>query len=392
MLLPTAQADLSINLNSHGESKMISLTVAKFTGPQGEAMGKIIAQDLRLSGQFDIDESQLTLANNGIPNIREISLNKTSLTLVGHVFEKQVSYTLVDSISKKRLKTDTMPLGLLRKTAHTISNALYESITGAKGIFLTHIAFVQNNNLYVADFDGFNKQLIHASRQRLISPAWSPDGRYLAYVSFERNKPIVYIQDIKTRHRIIAANFKGNNSAPAWSPDGNTLAVALSRHALSNIYLIPSHKTAFNAQQITFSTQIDTEPVFFPNGSGIIFTSDRSGTPQLYRKGLSGGQAQRITFVGNQNVSPKISPDGKKVVYSTLRDGRYSIAIKTLGGSDEKAISSGPNDLSPSFAPNSTHILFLSNGQIGIANALNGQINYPNNLSKHITSAVWGPF
>ena len=243
----------------------------------------------------------------------------------------------------------------------------------------------------MADADGQGAQVVASSNSSIISPKWSPDGQKLAYVSFETGKPVVYVQNLATGGRTVAANFHGNNSAPAWSPDGSQLAVALSRSGLSNIFLI-SANGGDSARQITDSPEIDTEPYFFPNGSGIIFTSDRGGSPQIYRAGLGGGGASRITFNGSQNVSGAISPDGLKLVNSSMRGGAYSIALTNLGGGGDQLLTRGPNDLSPSFSANGVQILYVSGSNLALVNVDGTNQQIIPTSSGSISSAAWGPF
>ena len=167
---------------------------------------------------------------------------------------------------------------------------------------------IGQNTLYVTGEES-GAQVALRSREPIISPAWSPDGARLAYVSFESGKPVVYVHHLTTSKRAPVANYKGNNSAPAWSPDGNTLAVVLTRDGLSQIYTLGANDGS-NLRRVTRSPLIDTEPVFSPDGRSIFFTSDRSGSPQIYQTGLEGGEPRRISFNGGYNISPRISPDG----------------------------------------------------------------------------------
>ncbi len=251
----------------------------------------------------------------------------------------------------------------LRLTAHKIADVIYEKLTGDTGIFATRISYVVKRGvryeLHVADSDGFGAQSVLSSNESIISPAWSPDGNRLAYVSFEQKKPIVYVQSLTTGSRQAVAAFRGSNSAPAWSPDGRRLAVTLSRDGGSQLYLINADGSGA-PQRLTTSAAIDTEANFAPDGQSILFTSDRGGGPQIYRIAVSGGAAQRITFEGSYNVSPRYSPDGKSFTFIQRNGGRFNVAVQDFATRQVQVLTDGGVDESPSFAPNSRLILYAT--------------------------------
>jgi len=250
----------------------------------------------------------------------------------------------------------------LRNTAHRIADAIYEKLTGDVGVFSTRITYVVKNGtrfeLQVADADGFGAQTILASNEPIVSPAWSPDGTRLAYVSFERKKPIVYIQSLLTGGRTVVANFRGSNSAPAWSPDGRRLAVVLTKDGSSQIYLV--NPDGSGLARLTNSGGIDTEPNFSPDGQWILFTSDRGGSPQLYRVAVSGGTPERLTFDGSYNVSPRYAPDGNSFVFVQRSGGRFNVAVQDFVSKQTQTLTDGAVDESPSFAPNGRIILYAT--------------------------------
>lgn len=389
-----AHAQLYVPLSSSGqESFKFPITVADFAGPNGKEIADIVAADLTRSGEFEVQRVEAVTSDaSGTPNWDAINALEVSSPLVyGSTSGNNVNYGLIDPVQQSTIEAKSVTGSNVRRQAHRVADAVYENQTGVRGIFSTRLAFVAGNQLYVADADGHSAQVVASSSATIISPKWSPNGQKIAYVSFESGKPVVYVQDLASGSRTVAANFKGNNSAPAWSPDGSQLAVALSKSGLSNIFLI-SASGGDSARQITNSPEIDTEPYFFPNGSGIIFTSDRGGSAQIYRSGLGGGGASRITFNGSQNVSGAISPDGLQLVNSSLRGGAYSIALTNLGGGGDQLLTQGPNDLSPSFAANGTQVLYVSGSSLAIVNVdgTNQQV-IPTSVGA-ITSAAWGPF
>ena len=258
-----------------------------------------------------------------------------------------------------------VPVDRLRAAAHQIADIIYEKLTGDVGVFSTRIAYVvkQGNKyaLQVADADGFNAQSIIEYSEPIISPAWSPDGTQIAYVSFENKKPIVYVQTLATRGRKVVANFKGSNSAPAWSPDGKRLAVVLSLQGGSQIFLVNADGSGL--QRLSQSSGIDTEPNFSPDGQTIIFTSDRGGSPQIYRMAVTGsasGTAERLTFEGSYNVSPHHSRDGKGFTFIHRNGAKFNVAVQDLATRQVQLLTDSRFDESPSPAPNDRMILYAT--------------------------------
>ena len=242
---------------------------------------------------------------------------------------------------------------------------MYEKLTGEKGIFSTRIAYVtkaaQRFTLWVADADGENAQSALASPEPIISPAWSPNGSQLAYVSFESRKPVIYAHDVASGKRRLLANFRGSNSAPAWSPDGRQIAATLSRDGGSQLYVMDAN--GGEPRRLTQSQSIDTEPVFSPDGKNLYFVSDRGGAPQIYRMPSSGGNAERVTFTGNYNISPAISPDGKYLAYVSRISGAFKLQLMDLATATVAALTDTNADESPSFAPNSRLIVYATQQQ-----------------------------
>lgn len=392
--ISTAHAQLYVPLSSSGQENFkYPITVADFAGPNGKEIADVVTADLIRSGEFEVSRVEAVTSDSaGTPNWAAINALEISSPLVyGSSTGDTINYGLLDPVQQTTIESKSVSGNNARRQAHRVADAVYENQTGVRGVFSTRLAFVSGKQLYVSDSDGQGAQVVASSNSSIISPKWSPDGQKLAYVSFESGKPIVYVQDLASGGRTIAANFKGNNSAPAWSPDGSQMAVALSKSGLSNIFII-SAGGGDSARQITNSSEIDTEPYFFPNGSGIIFTSDRGGSPQIYRSGLNGNNASRVTFNGSQNVSGAISPDGLQLVNASLRGGAYSIALTNLGGGGDQLLTQGPNDLSPSFSANGMQVLYVSGSSLALVNVDGtNQLSIPTS-SGSISSATWGPF
>jgi len=279
-----------------------------------------------------------------------------------------VDFDLVNTLTGVRLATQrfTGPPSALRNAAHRVSDAIYQKILGVRGAFATRIAYVtvdgvapaQHYQLIVADADGENAHLILDSRFPIMSPAWSPDGQWLAYVSFESKLSGVYVQLVRTGERRLVSARAGINGAPAWSPDGKRLALTLGgSNGNPDIYMLDL--ATQNLTRITDDPAIDTEPEWAPDGRSLYFTSDRAGSPQIYQISASGGgRPKRITFEGNYNARPRVSADGTQLAMVTLDNGNYRIAVQDLASGSVRVLSHGRLDESPSFAPNGATLLY----------------------------------
>lgn len=293
----------------------------------------------------------------------------------------------------------------LRHAAHLISNMIYQKLTGQRGAFDTHIAYTEitgsgvNSHyaLVVADADGANAQTVFQSNQPILSPDWSPDGKYLAYVSFEHIQPAIYIQNIYTGVRQLMTDRPGLNSAPAFSPDGKSLALVLSS-APGNPDIYVMDLATRKLRQITSSDAIDTEPVWSPDGRSLYFTSDRGGSPQIYKVSLSGSAPERITFDGNYNARPRISPDGRTLAMVHRDNGHLHIAVMDLNTGVLQSLTDGDLDKSPSFAPNGAMIIYEATyrGQGVLAEvSIDGQVRErlsEDRRAVDVHAPVWGPF
>jgi TolB protein len=379
LLLPlTAQAALTIEIVG-GAAQQIPIAIVPFAQPanpllaQQDTIANVIGADLRRSGLFRVLETR-GVANqpHDILEVKyadwsAIQAQALTIGLIENLpgNRLKVSFRLLDVLKQTPLVGFEFNIAptQLRATAHKIADMIYQKLTGEAGVFSTRITYITKIGsryaLQVADADGFNPQTVVSSNEPLISPAWSPDGTKLAYVSYEKKKPIIFVQSLVSGQRYAVANFKGNNSAPAWSPDGTKLAIVLTYGANSQIYTINADGTGL--KQLIKSNGIDTEPVWSPDGGSIYFTSDRGGSPQIYRVSSSGGEVKRVTFDGGYIVSPRLSLDGKSLAYIRLDQGKFHVAIQDLSSGQVQVLSDTSKDESPSFAPNGRMILYATN-------------------------------
>jgi len=402
-----AQAQLSIEITGSGANRL-PLAIADFGGERivAQALTSVVRSDLERSGQFQlIDTAGAVLDENSVPSYGDwkgrgadaLAAGSMSATPDGHY---ETRFRLHDTLKQTAIAGQALAhtSSQIRMTGHRIADAIYEKLTGERGIFSTRIAYVVKSagryELQIADADGNGAQAALASREPIISPAWSPDGGKLAYVSFEAKKPIVYVHDLATGRRHVAANFKGSNSAPAWSPDGKKLAVVLTKDGASQIYLV--NVDGSGVTRIATSPGIDTEPRFSPDGEFIYFTSDRGGSPQIYRLPAAGGTAQRVTFEGSYNVTPRLSPDGKSMAFVTRDSGRFRVAVMDLATRQTQTLTDTAKDESPSFAPNGRMVLFATEvGGRGVLAAVSIDGRVKQRLSVQaadVREPAWAPF
>jgi TolB protein len=380
--------------------------------PPETDVSEIVRADLARSGKFftlakrDIVEFPTRESEVKFPTWRML---KQNYLVVGRIADAgdgalRVEFELFDVAKQNRM------LGLaisgqrtaMRDVAHQIADLIYEKILGVRGAFWTRISYVtsvgtgQNTQyaLMVADSDGFNPQVVVRSREPLMSPAWAPDGRRLAYVSFERGNSSIYIQDLSTGSRELVSAQKGINGGPAFSPDGTKLAMNLSYGGNPDIYVmdLATRKTT----KLTNHFAIDVEAAWMPDGRSLVFTSDRSGKPQLYQVPVSGGDASRLTFQGQYNARATICCDGKKIAMAQGNGNVYRVAVFDRATGSYSEISPGNVDESPSFAPNGSMVLYAATeGPRGVLYAVSSDGRVRQRLvlaDGDVREPAWGPF
>ena len=386
----------------------IPIAIATFRGEAQapQKIGAIIQADLERSGMFrSVDTAGVAADESTRPDlalwrqkVADAMVSGSVTALADGRFD--VRLRLWDIVKGTDLggQSFTVVSADLRLAAHRLADFVYEKLTGEKGIFSTRIAYVTKSgsrfNLWVADSDGQGAQSALTSPEPIISPAWSPNGNQLAYVSFESRKPVIYAHDVATGKRRLLANFRGSNSAPAWSPDGNRLVATLTRDGGSQLYSISLD--GGEPKRLTESSSIDTEPAFSPDGRYIYFVSDRGGAPQIYRMGANGGNPERVTFSGTYNISPALSPDGRWLAYVSRVGGGFKLQLMDLSSSAVTSLTDTTFDESPSFAPNS-RLLVYATRQAGrealMTTTLDGKIKARlTGAGGDIREPDWGPF
>ena len=370
---------------SQGADRATPIAVVPF-GWQGgsvlpEDMSQIIGNDLRNSGYFEPipRQNMISLPTQASEVIyRDWKALGAQYVLVGNIVPNggrlQVQYALFNVSTEQQVMTGNVGGGTdqLRDMAHHIADQSFEKLTGVKGAFSTRLLYVTaermgaNNTRYTlqrSDYDGARAVTLLQSREPILSPSFAPDGRRIAYVSFEQRRPRIFVQHIDTGRREQITNFEGLNGAPAWSPDGNRLAFVLSRDGNPEIYVMDMGSRQM--RRITNHYAIDTEPFWGKDGQTLYFTSDRAGRPQIYKTNINSGAVERVTFVGNYNANPKLSADEKTLVMIHRQDGFtvFKVAAQDLETNRLRILSDTSLDESPTVAPNGTMLIYATRQQ-----------------------------
>ena len=415
-MLRPARAELQIEITS-GVRDPVPIAIVPFahvSADGGFDVADVVQHDLAGSGRFRaLPRERMPATPTRADEVAAASWKSagSDYVVVGRVTALDggnlaVDFDLVSALTGSRVATQRFvgAPSALRNAAHRVSDAVYQKILGVRGAFATRIAYVavegtppaQTYQLIVADADGANQHLILESRFPLMSPAWSPDGQWLAYVSFESKHSAVYVQRVKSGERRQVSARAGVNAAPDWSPDGHKIALTLGGSGGNpDIYILDL--ASQDLTRVTDDPAIDTEPVWAPDGRSLYFTSDRAGSPQIYQIGVSAGaRPRRITFSGTYNARPRISPDGSQLAMVTLDNGNYRIAVQDLASGAVRVLSHGHLDESPSFAPNGATLIYSeregSHGTLATVGT-DGLTGLRLKASQgEVQSPAWGPF
>lgn len=411
---PAARAVLTIEIVD-GVEGALPIAVVPFAwegqGAPGADVADIVRADLRRSGQFKPTAPEQLVASphrREEVNFGEWRLLDADYLLIGRMSPAgdgyRVEFELYNTHSQKRLLGYAVSAGAgeLRRLAHHVSDLVYEELLGIKGAFSTRVAYVTATGsgketrytLHVADADGHNPETILRSDEPLLSPTWSPDGKQLAYVSFESGNSAIYMQTLASGERRRLTSFKGINGAPDISPDGRRMALALSKGGSLDIYVMDL--ASGNLRRLTDHWGIDTEPRWMPDGRTLVFTSDRGGRPQLYSMNVSSGEAKRLTFDGAYNSRASIGPEGNLVAMVHGQGNDFRIAVMDRGTDVIRVLSDGPLDESPSFAPNGSMILYATQNQgrgVLAAVSADGRVRQSLRVTEgEVREPAWSPF
>ncbi len=408
MLLPlSAQAELTIQITG-GNSNAASIAIAPFSQggsstPLTADFAGIISADLKRSGRFNpvAPTNQPPAPAWGSPVNTDAWRSRNIANLVtGQILQTgsgyKAQFSLYDTASSQKLLSETVTTKIKdqRFAAHHIADMIYEKLTGERGAFATRIAYVVANKrhrtLKISDSDGHNAKTVLSSNEPILSPAWSPDGKRLAYVAFDKGRPGIYVQTLTSGKRIRISRASGLNGAPTWSPDGRRLAVTLSKDGNPEIYIIGAN--GGTPHRLTHSESIDTEPSWSPDGRWIAFTSNRGGKPQIYKMASSGGSATRLTFEGSYNADSSYAPDGKRLALISRSRGDQ-VAILDLETRGMQTISSGSLNESPSFAPNGSMVVYAAGG--GVLSVVAVDYDVKQRLARQggeVRDPAWSPY
>ena len=377
----TSMAELTIRI-TQGVGKQTPVAIVPFGVGSGlskisENITEIITNDLLRSGRFSVTpvENMLQQPSTGAEiDFDDWSILGVEAVVIGKITEGRnnsynIQFQLFDIYKREQIVGYRMPANekTLRRSAHRIADMVFEEQTGIRGVFDTKVAYVRSNTsnekrnytLVISDSDGENEQIVLESKDPIMSPAWSPDSRMLSYVSFEGNMSTIYVQNLRTGNRRKISELPGINGSPAFSPDGRKLVLTLGGSD-GNLDIHVLDIATRNLKRLTYNRSIDTEATWAPNGEEIYFTSDRGGSPQIYKMKLNSDRASRVTFEGSYNARPRLSPDGNKLAMVHQYRGDYRIAIYDIEEKDLLILSSGSQDESPSFAPNSDTLIYAT--------------------------------
>jgi TolB protein len=411
-----ANAELVIDVQGVAQPTPVAIVPFGWQGNSANMpldVAEVITNDLRRSGRFaPIPENKMLQkpTSGADVDFDDWGFVDVEAVVVGSVVQTgdnaySLQFQLFDVFGRRQLVGYKMPAsrGTMRGAAHRAADMIYEKLTGIKGVFGTKVAYVTARqqgqqrlySLIVSDQDGENEHTIMESNDPIMSPAWSPDSRQLAYVSFEGNKSSIVVQTLRTGNRFQVSSKPGINGAPAFSPDGRKLVVTLGGID-GNLDIFVLDITSRQTRRLTTHRAIDTEGTWSPDGRHIYFTSDRSGGPQVYRVSANGGTPERITFEGSYNARPRLSPDGTRLAMVHNDRGNYRIAVMNLDRKDLLVLSTGRQDESPSFAPNSDILIYATrqarNGVLETVSA-DGLIRQKMASGRgDVREPVWSPF
>lgn len=411
-----SHADLTIEINE-GKDDPVPIAVVPFGWKAGvtlrEDVASIVERDLHRSGLFEPLSRADMLSRPA--KASEVYYRDWKSLGVDYVVVGELSfgannnlvarYELLDVNTQRSILQGEESQGFdkVRFLAHTISDRVFEKLTNVRGAFRTQLLYVsavrEGDNrfryrLLKSDIDGVGEEVLADSMEPILAPAWGPNGKNIAYVSFKTTRPAIYLHNLETGERKQLTNFRGLNGAPAFSPDGKQMAMVLSKDGSPDIYVMDLATQALT--KVTNHFAIDTEPAWAPDGKSIYFTSDRGGKPQIYKVELASGSVERITFEGDYNARARVLGDGLGLVMVHRVQGRFAIAVQDFKRNRVEILTSTNLDESPSVAPNGSMMLYSTtyNGQgVLAAVSVDGGVRYrlPSRFGD-VREPAWSPF
>ena len=415
-LAVSSWADLDTIIIDQGVDDPIRIAVVPFALSEdldsADNLARLIRFDLARSGQFDpvAPENMLSYpSTQDAVFFRDWRILQTAYLVIGQaqtnaLGQIDVSYQLFDVATQSQLQSVSFAISRdqWRDVGHKIADLVYTEVTGVRGAFSTKILYVlaqdigtQNARykLQVADVDGERARTLFDSSEPILSASWSPDGRRVAYVSFETGRPSIILQDIDGPSRERLTNFRGINGSPVFSPDGRQLAMVLSRSGDPEVFVM--NLETRKLRRITRHPAIDTEPSWSPDGEYLVFTSDRGGKPQIYQLELATNFLERLTFVGDYNARARLLPDGRHLVFVHRRNGVFHIAWQDLLEDRLLVLTESSLDESPSLAPNGAMLIYATQDQnkgILAVVSVDGRVKYrlPSSAGD-VREPAWSP-
>lgn len=408
-ILPTAAlAQLHLEIAKAPEQAP-KIAIVPFSNDQ--SIYPIVESDLNRSGRFSSSSKNLPPTSATLNHLQAADWKNAGIpyVVIGDVKPDangnyQVHYQLFDVEKQQYLLNEllTVPSSRIRQAGHMISDAIYQALTGIPGDFSGRIAYVLRNpatpdqryTLQIADTDGEQPRTVLSSRDPILSPTWTPDGKKLAYVSFETKRPGIYLQDLATGQREALARFKGLNGAPSFSPDGQFMLFTASMHGNPEIYQMDLNTRQL--KRMTNDNAIDTEARYAPDGQSFIFTSDRGGSAQIYRYSFADGSVKRLTFRGAFNARGSLSADGKKIaMVHRPADSNYKVALQDINTGITQILTPTSLDESPSFSPNGQMVVYATReGNRGLLSIMSTDGRFRMNLPSEqgeVREPAWAP-
>ncbi|NBS17061.1 MAG: Tol-Pal system beta propeller repeat protein TolB [Gammaproteobacteria bacterium] len=374
--LSPVSAELMVDITQGGDGAMpIAVLPFSASGVSSGSLSQVIASDLEGSGKFTVMPASRFPEHPVMPTPPDFPLwqqQGQEHVVIGRVLQGsqgdtlQAEFVLYDVIQGREVLSERVPFKVneMRHVGHRIADLIYKALTGERGVFNTRVAYVSASGygddreyrLLVADSDGEDPRVVMTSPEPIMSPTWSPDGKKIAYVSFEDHAAAIFVQNLGSGERQKVSSHSGINGAPSWSPDGSQLAMTLSKDGSPDIYIL--QVISGSLRRVTQDDSIETEANWSPDGHSLVLTSDRGGKPQLYVVSAQGGEPRRLTYQGSYNARGVFSPDGRKIAMVHGGDGGYRIGLMDAEGGDIKLLTAGRLDESPAFAPNGQFILY----------------------------------